>query len=677
MSELYSPGKIGQVQLKNRLVMAAMTLGYCSQGMINDRIIEFFRQRARGGVGLIDFGGLQIDPIRTTEYDFVNINDDACISGLRRLTDAVHDEGAKIFGQLWHAGRYARSKEYAGKTAVAPSAVPSKYTGETPRELTLQEIADLISYYAAGAKRTVQAGFDGLEICTNSGYLPGQFLSAVTNKRTDRYGGDLQGRMTFLLEVVAAVRNAVGPDFPVTVRLGGNDFMVGGNTNSEVRQVAVALEKAGVDAISVTGGWHEAQVPQLTMEVPHGAFSYLGQGIKESVSIPVIMSNRMNIPVAESIVDEGGADFIALARPFIADPELANKGAEGKYDEIRPCVACNQGCLDRVMLGHLSVECLCNAEAGREYELLQGSSLPSQVKSSHPEKILVVGAGVGGLEFARVAAMRGHHVTIWEQNSQPGGQVEVASAPPGRHDFVYLANYLVHVCENLGVQIDYLKKATKEKILEKVKAGDFDRVIIATGAQPISPNIPTEEGATVVQAWDVLKKQAKVGSRVVIIGAGAVGVETALMLAEVGTIDAENLRHLMLNQAEKPEELYRLLTHGSKHITLVEMAKSIGKDIGPTSRGWMLAHLKQFNVKTLNLVKVVAIKKDGVILEKPEGQELIPADTIVLAVGSCSNNSLYEDLQGNISKLSLIGDASKTRKVQDAIREAYAEAINI
>lgn len=675
MQKLYSPGKIGQVELKNRLVMAPMALGYCNKGLITDRIIEFFRLRARGGVGLIILGALQVDPVHKTEYDAVYINDDSTIPGLRCLTNAVHDEGGKIFGQLFHAGRYARSKEYNGMEAVAPSAVASRYSGETPRELTAAEIADIISYFAVGARRAVLAGFDGVEICTNSGYLIGQFLSSVTNKRTDRYGGDLQGRMTFLLEVVAAVQKAVGPDIPVTVRLGGNDFMEGGNTNFEARQIAVALEKAGINALSVTGGWHETHVPQITMEVPFGAFRYLGQGIKESVSIPVMMSNRINIPIAEKIVNEGIADFIAMARPFIADQELANKASQGKYDEIRPCVACNQGCLDRIM-SHTSVECLGNAEAGRESELLQGSVLPSQVKSSNPEKILVVGAGVGGLEYARVAAMRGHCVTIWEQNDQTCGQIEVASAPPGRFDFVYLAQYLSGACKKLGVKINYHKKATKENILEKINEGAFDRVVIATGAIPIHPNIPIEEGADVVQGWEVLKKQTMVGSRVVIIGAGAVGVETALMLAELGTLDAETLRYLMLYRAEKPEELYRLLTHGSKHITLVEMSESIGKDIGAASRWPMLVRLKQFNVEVLKRTKVVSIKKDGVLVEKPEGQEFIRADTVVLTVGSRSNNILYKELNGNIDKLSVIGDALNLRRILDAIKEAYDEAIS-
>ncbi|MBF7084314.1 FAD-dependent oxidoreductase [Desulfallas sp. Bu1-1] len=674
MSKLYSPGKIGTLEIRNRFVMTAMGLAYCPGGEISDRLVEFFRYRARGGVGLIVLGAVGIDPLRKIDHDMVYMHDDSFIPGLRRLTDAVHAEGAKIFAQLFHAGRYARTKEYYGVPAVAPSAVPSKFTGETPQELTQSEITEIISFFAEGARRAKEAGFDGVEIIGNSGYLIGQFLSPLTNKRTDRYGGDLQARMTFPLEVIDKVRQTVGPDYPVMVRVGGNDFMPGGNTNVEARQFCVAAEKAGVDAISVTGGWHETQVPQLTMEVPPGAYSYLAKAIKESVSIPVVACNRMNAKLGEKIVDEGIADFIGMARPFIADAELAAKAEKGEYETIRPCVACNQGCLDNIF-HHKSVECLANAEAGREAELLKGSLLPLQIKSDHPEKILVIGAGVAGLEYARVAATRGHQVTIWEENTQPGGQVLVASAPPGRQDFLRLKDYLVNACRSLNIEICFGKKATADNVLAEVKAGVFDRVVVATGAKPIAPPIPVEEGVLVVQAWDVLKNQAKTGSNVVIVGGGAVGVETALYLAEIGTIDASTLRHLMIYQAEKPEELYRLLTQGIKHITVVEMVKGIGKDIGPSSRWSMLALLRKFNVKTMDQTKVVAIKQDGVLVETAQGQELIPADTVVLAVGSRSDNKLYEELKGQIDKLVLIGDARKPRKMLDAIREAYDEAI--
>ena len=383
----------------------------------------------------------------------------------------------------------------------------------------------------------------------------------------------------------------------------------------------------------------------------------------------------MNIAVGEKILLEGGADFIAMARPLIADPELPSKAQQGRIDGIRPCVACNQGCLDRIM-AHTAVECLGNAEAGRESELAQGVYLPAQVKTAHPERILVIGAGAAGLEYARVASVRGHSVTIWEQDSQPGGQILMASAIPGRHDFAELISYLTCVCAKQGVLINYQVTAAKEDIIKKVEEGDFTRVVVATGAGPIDPGIPAEKEARVVQAWEVLKSQAEVGSDVIIVGAGAVGVETALTLAEIGTLDSAALRHLMLYRAETPDELYRLLTHGCKKITLVEMSNSIGKDIGPSTRWSVLARLQQHHVKTMKGAKAISIAKEGVNLEIEGRQVFVPADTVVLAVGAKPANSLYHELKGVIGNLVLIGDASKPRKISDAIREAYRQAIS-
>lgn len=676
MLKLYAPGEIGRLEMRNRLVMTAMHLAYCPQGEVSDRLVEFYRLRAQGGVGLIVVGAVGIDPLRINRHDMVQMYDDRFIPGLRRLTDAVHAAGAKIFPQLFHAGRYARSKEYGGQQAVAPSAVPSRFTGETPQELTREEIAGIISYFAAAARRAKEAGFDGVEIVGSAGYLLAQFLSPVTNLRQDRYGGNLRSRMTFALEVVAAVRQALGPAFPLMVRVGGNDFIEGGNTNAEAREFCIALEKAGVDALNVTGGWHETHVPQLTMDVPPGAFSYLGKAIKAAVSLPVVMCNRMNVSLAEKIVEEGYADFIGMARGFVADPELANKAASRQYQAIRPCVACNQGCMDNIFSGK-RLECLVNAEAGREAELMENSLLPLQLKARRPEKILVIGAGPAGLEYARVAARRGHLVTVWEQKAQPGGQVLLASTPPGRQELLRLLSYLTRACHDLKIGICSGKKATADNVLEAVREGQFERVVVATGAQPIVPPLPIDEGAHVVQAWDVLQKQVRTGAHVVIVGGGAVGVETALLLAEMGTIDAQTLRFLMLHQGEKPEELYRLLTQGSKHITIVEMFKGIGRDIGPSTRWAQLSLLKKFNVKIREQAKAVAVNKGAVLVEKPEGQEWIPADTVVLAVGSCSNHDLYAELKGKIAKLSVIGDARKPGKIQEAIREAYDEAIKM
>jgi len=313
--------------------------------------------------------------------------------------------------------------------------------------------------------------------------------------------------------------------------------------------------------------------------------------------------------------------------------------------------------------------CLVNAEAGRESELAPKS------QSEKPQHILVIGAGAAGMEFARVAAGRGHKVTIWEESMRSGGQLSLAASPPGRQDFLNLGTYLAYACKEIGVTIEHDVQATPENVLMAVQEGKFTRVVIATGARPISPAIPIEAGVEVLQAWDVLTGRSKTGENVIIVGGGAVGVDTALLLAECGTLDSNTLRFLMLQHAESEKELYRLLTQGSKKITVLEMIKGIGRDIGPSTRWSMLADLKRYKVNCLDETKVLEVRAEGVLVENAGSQKVIPADTVIFAVGSRSNNELYLALQGKIESLSIIGDAAKPRKVLDAIHEAYAEAI--
>jgi len=667
VSILFSPTQIGTLQLRNHLVMTPMHLGYSPNGEVNDKLVEFYRARARGGVGLIIVGGCGIDRIGNA-FGMTQLDADSFIPGLRLLVDAVHAEGAKIVPQLFQAGRYARSA-LTGQPSVAPSPIPSRLTGQTPVELTEEKIVEIIASFVSAAKRAQTAGFDGVEILASAGYLISQFLSPLTNQRTDRYGGDLQARMTFGLEVVEAVRVAVGPDYPIIVRVAGNDFMPGSHTNDESRVFCQALEKTGVDAINVTGGWHETPVPQLTMNVPPGAYVYLAHGIKQAISIPVIACNRINTPdLAEEILQEGKADFIGMARSLLADPDLPNKAMSGHSERIRPCIGCNQGCLDYVFRMK-PTSCLVNAEAGREAELASSS------QSEGPQQILVIGAGSAGMEFARVATVRGHKVTIWEESAQSGGQLNLAAIPPGRQDFLNLGTYLANACLELGVTIEHNLKATPENVLSAVQEGKFTRVVIATGARPISPPIPIEAGVEVLQAWDVLTGRNKTGKNVIIVGGGAVGVDIALLLAECGTLDNDTLRFFMLQHVETEKELYRLLTQGSKKITVLEMAKGIGRDIGLSTRWSMLADLKRYKVHCLDETKVLEVRSDGVLVENAGSQKVIPADTVILAVGSRSNNELYLALQGKIESLSIIGDAAKPRKVLDAIHEAYAEAM--
>ena len=672
MKKLYAPGMIGSLEVKNRLVMAPMVDGYSNGGVPTERSLEYYRVRAAGGVGLIIVGNIHVDPAHRHVMPGFNLYEDSFAEKLRPLVNVIHEGGAKTFAQLIHQGRYAKTRDYIdGVQAVAPSALFTRITGETPRELTIEEILDLEDFFAQAAGRAVEAGFDGIEICTNSGYLFGQFLSPLTNIRTDQYGGCLENRTRFLVETIGAVRGKVGKKVPVTIRMGGSDFVAGSNTNKEACQIAVMAEQAGVDAVSVTGGWHESGVPQVSMDLPHGIYSYLGRNIRRSVTVPVMMGNRMNVKMAEKLIEWGDMDFAVFGRPMLADPEFPRKAAEGRVDDIRPCLGCNQGCLDNSMSGK-SIQCLCNAECGRESILMDDRGrLPTEIKAGHIKNILVIGAGVAGMEFSRTAALRGHSVVIWEKGNSCGGQLNLASAPPARHDFRYLTEYLWTACIKAGVKFCFGKQANAQTILNEVKQDHFDHVVIATGAVPVVPDIPAEDGAHVVQAWDVLTGNAQTGTEVVVVGGGAVGIETSILLGEEGTLTPEALRFLTLYRAESQETLYEMLNSGSKNISIVEMLDKSGKDIGKTTRWIMMDRLRKLGVKIHTGTRVAEIKKDRVVAEGPDGTRELMAVTVVLAIGSKSESSLYEQIKKEFDGVSIIGDARTPRKAMDAVREAY------
>lgn len=657
MDVLFQPVCIGSLELKNRLVMPAMHLGYCDNGLVTGRLVDFYRERALGGVGLIVVGGCAIDDHGYNTM--IKISSDDYITGLTGLVEVVHSGGAAIAAQLFQPGRYSYSFN-SGIQPVAPSAVPSKLTGQMPRELGLNEIYQIIDSFAAAAGRAKQAGFDAVEVIGSAGYLVAQFLSPVTNQRDDEFGGDFQRRMRFGLEVAARIKQVCGQDFPLMFRITGNEFMPGGNTNDEMAVFCRELEQAGVDAINVTGGWHETRVPQITMGVPRGGFAYLARGIKEAVDIPVMACNRINDPwLAAELINDGVADLVGVARGMIADPEFVNKVKDGLAEDIRPCIGCNQGCLDAIFSGG-SVACLVNARAGKE-------ARHKLVPTVQPKRVLVVGGGPAGLEAARVCAERGHQVTVWERELELGGQLNLAAVPPGRYEFLSFIDYLTARLATLNVDLEVGHEATAEEVL------DFgaDAVIMATGASPLTPPIPGVEGDHVVQAWDVLSGIETVGKKVVIIGGGAVGCETALYLGQKGTIDPETFHFLAVNGAETWEKLMFLATRGIKDITVVEMQKALGADIGMSTRWTILQEMKRYGIKSVTGVTALRINNQGVLIKRGDQEELLTADTVVLAAGSRPDSELCEQIKEKVKEVYLIGDAVMPRKALDAVHQGY------
>lgn len=677
MKKLYTPMKINGLELKNRVVMSPMSVGHCVDGIFDEAAADFYRTRAEGGVGLIVFANMQWDKVRHA-HNVPLLTDEKYVPTLRTITDAIHEGGAKVFAQIMHRGTSAPRATIDGQEAVGPSAVPRKFTHfEMPRALTVEEIKEFVVWQAEAAVIAKKAGFDGIELETNSGYLYGQFWSPLTNKREDEYGcQSMENRNRFMVETLTAIREAVGPDYPLQLRVSGSDLLEGGCTGDDIADICEYLDKTGlVDCFSITAGWHDSTVPLITMEVPFGNWNYLGRNIKARVKAPVIMGMRQYITLAEEVVERGDFDGVVIGRQWLADPQLVNKAMRGEYDRIRPCVGCNALCLDAAQAGK-QVGCIGNYECNREHELRNAEGkLPTEVKSEHPERILVIGAGPSGMEFARVSALRGHKVTIWEKRGRTLGLSLYAATPPRRYDIRYLGQWLERECRALGVEIVLNKAATAEDILAAAK--DFDRVVIAAGSKAVMPPIPTEEGADIVHAWDVFEGKARLGKNVVVVGGGDVGIEAAMTIAEIGTITAEQLRFMMIYKTEPEAKLKELLNHGVHKVAVVEMGKKFAPDINPGSRWSIMYRTKQLGVDLLKETKVLKLGRDGVEVENAEGRKTLPADTIVIAAGARPNNDLYEALKDKLPKVDVIGDAVSVGRIHNAVASAYNLAKDI
>ena len=662
---IFQPIKIGTMEISNRILMPALGTLFSTDQKLNERYYRWYERRAQGGAGVIVAGPTGVDFLGAGTIA-LSISDDSYIPAFEQLANRIHLYGTKAMIQLFHGGRYTFSMFLGGDEPVAPSAVRSQYTGEVPREMTLKDIEQVQDAFAAAALRAKKAGLDGVELIGSAGYLISQFLSPVTNLRTDQYGGSFENRGRFAVETIQKVRAAVGKDFTVTIRVAGNDFVKGGNTNKESARYCQLFEKAGVNAINVTGGWHEAFLTQLTMEVPRAGYAYLAAGIKRAVTIPVIASNRITDPyTAEYIISEGIADMVSLGRVLVADPDWPRKAREGRPDEIRPCVGCMQGCLDRIFTGQ-SLCCLVNAEAGLEEE--------REIKPARqPKRVVVIGAGAGGMEAARVAAIAGHQVHLYDKRSNLGGQLLVAGTPPGRHEFLSLADYYRAVLERLGVKTHLGVEVDAQAIAEM----QADAVIVAEGATPIVPNIQGVGQKHVITSWDFLEKNPPVGGRVAVIGGGAVGLETALLAAKKGTINAEVLQFLMFHKAESDEKLHALIRKGTKQVTVFEMLPRVGQDIGKSSRWVLMNELKEFGVRIIANAKVESIEPDAIVYEQDGEKKKEGFDTVILAVGSAPQRRLMEALTRANVPYKSVGDCNAPRKILDAVHEGYLAAMEL
>lgn len=662
---LFSPIRINTLEIKNRIAYPSLGLLYSTDGKLNDRYFNYFRERAAGGAGLVTVGPVGVDFIGSGAIALSLARDDA-IPDFQKLTAIIKDGGARPWVQLFHAGAYSHPMFVGGQQPIAPSAVYSRYSQTMPREMTLEDIHQVQDAFARAAQRAQEAGFDGVEILGSAGYLVTQFLSPRTNRRADDYGGSFENRVRFPRELIELVRRRLGPQYPLTIRMAGNDFVPDSNTDTETPEFARAYERAGVDAINVTGGWHESRVPQLSMHLPRSAFAFLALNVKKAVSVPVIASNRISDPgSAEQIIRDGYADMVNLGRVLIADPQWPRKAFEGRVDEIRPCVGCSQGCTDEVFNGR-PVFCVGNARAGFEGER-------QLIKTDHPKKVMIVGAGAGGLEAAVTAAACGHHAEIFEKEPQIGGQLWIAGAPPHKREFLEFIRYYRSRINKLQIPL-HLNTTVDAEVVRKQNP---DYIILAEGAQPFLPDIDGIDDPLVYSAWQVLKTNPVLGKSVAVIGGGSVGLETALFAAAKGTLNSETLHFLFAYEAVSPERLRELIFQGSSRITVFEMLPRIGQDVGKSTRWILFDNLKRYRVSVKTGATVTSVRSGMVRFRKDGKEEQLQFDNVIIASGSRSVPGLSKEIKRLGIPFATVGDCIRPGKLHEAIHGGFLAAINI
>lgn len=649
---LFAPLDLGFTTLKNRVLMGSMHTGL-EDGNKHDRLATYFAERARGEVGLIVTGGYAPNRAGWVKPFAGKLSSRGEARKHRQITSAVHAEGGKIALQILHAGRYAYHP-----LAVAPSRIRSPITPFTPRELSSAGVEKQISAFVRCAKRAREAGYDGIEIMGSEGYFINEFLVTLTNQRSDDWGGDFSRRMRLPVEIVTRTREALGADFIIIYRLSMIDLIPEGNTWDETVTLAKAIESAGATIINTGIGWHEARIPTIATSVPRGAFTWVTKKMKSEVAIPLITSNRINLPAtAEQILSDGCADMVSLARPMLADPEFVRKAREGRADEINVCIACNQACLDHTFSNKIS-SCLVNPRACHEQEL-------NYVTANTKRRFAVAGSGPAGLSAALVLAERGHVVDLFEAAAEIGGQLNMAKVIPGKEEFHEMLRYFARQLELKQVRLHLNHRVNADDLV----ANAYDGIIIATGVVPRDPRIEGQDHPKVLSYIDVLQKRKPVGERVAIIGAGGIGFDVAEYLvqdghsptmdlddwlAEWGVVDPAVARGGVARDRSPPGVAAREVT------LLQRKAGKHGANLGKTT-GWIhRAQLKMSNVQMIGNVNYERIADEGLLLshgEKHEDPTWLDVDNIVLCAGQLPQRDLQDPLQSAGIAAHVIGGA--------------------
>lgn len=638
---LFTPFSINNLTLPNRVVMPAMGTGYGGKdGTVTDQLIGYLERRAMGGVGLIITEECAIDPRGKNMGREIGVWNDSFIPGLARLAEAVHRHGSKIALQIHHAGRET-IEAVTGARPEAPSELPSLIYNQPTEAMSLGRIREIINAFAMGALRAKTAGMDAVEVHGAHGYLVHQFISPFSNKRTDEYGGSDENRARFYIEILRAIREKVGPDFPIIARLSAEECIKGGFELEFTKWLAPRLAEAGASALHVSVGVYTTPglLTIAASDTPEGFNLFRAREMKQAVKVPVIAVGRIIDPrMADEAIGRGDADLVAMGRQLLADPEVLVKAGEGRWDDVRRCLGCNQGCIERLSFEFKATTCSINPECGREHE-------DRYKKSDVSKKVWVVGGGPAGLSAALAAALRGHDVSLFERGALLGGQLLSASKPPHKEGFYRWVEWITRRLEGVGVAVRTSTAVTEAMIADNSP----DAVILAAGAAPMTPAIRGIEGDTVFEARDVLTGKAPVKGPVVILGGGYVGMETADFCIDRGAM-----------------------------VTVVEMAKLPPVSSFPAHGYWLHRRLKKSGGALLLNTKITAIEGDVVVADQ-DGKELRvgPAAMIIKAFGSAPERELAESLKKLGIPFVEAGDVIKPRRLIEAVHEGDEAGVSI